>query len=207
MNSVTLAPPRSFGLSNLRALPLDEYHQSLLDLATRICGGPTACQHRLKAEARDLVALDQLSGRLQIRWLDLSAGLRAKVEMEVPVPCLPDPSGPLRVATRALLGLVYPPEAVFVPLPRHAFVQILQPRHVWLSNCTADANQLLCLGQLQPGTRVAHILMVVFGALTMQTHVLDVFDPLGVANVEAARWWQVNARLTPLTREPFLKMR
>ena len=89
MNATNPTSPQSFSLSNLHATPLVGYYQAILASAQQGCIGPAACRHRLMAEAHDLLALAQLSGRLLVHWLDLSVGLRAKVELAVPVPCLP----------------------------------------------------------------------------------------------------------------------
>jgi len=193
-------------LASLPAVPLDGCHQAVWEAAQKVCGGPPACRRRLIAEAHDLLALAQLSGRLIVHWLDLSAGLRAKVEMEVPVPCLPVPSGALQVAPRALLGVIYPQPAMIMPLPGHAFVRILAPRPVWHSTVSRDPNQVLCLGPSLPaGTPLKEILLMTYGALSMQTTQLDLLDPAGVLNPAAADWWQRNPARIPLTREPFLR--
>jgi len=207
MNPSSPTAPPPFGLANLHEVPLDARHQAILEAAKRGCGGPVACRQRQGAEAHDLLALAQLSGRLQVHWLDLAAGLRAQVEMQTPVPCLPDPAGPVRIAPRALLGLRYPQEAMFTPQPGYAFVCILLPRQVWLSNVSHDANQALCLGaRLPAGIPLKEIVLMTYGALTMQTTQLDLLDPAGVLNAEAALWWQLpnNTRQIPLSREPFL---
>ena len=206
MNTPNPTPPRSFNLSNLNEMPLIGYHQAIWESAQKICNGPVVCRHRLLAEAHDLLALAQLSGRLLVHWLDLSVGLRAKVELEVPVPCLPNPAGPLQVAPRALLGVIYPQEAMLLPQPGYAFIRILQPRPVWHSNVSPDQNQALCLGpQLPAGMPLKEILLMTYGALTMQTTQLDLLDPAGVLNPAAADWWQHSSKLIPLSREPFLR--
>ena len=206
MNATSPARPLSFSLSNLHEMPLFGYHQAILESAQKICAGPAACRHRLIAEAHDLLALAQLSGRLHVHWLDLSAGLRAKVELEVPVPCLPNPAGPLQVAPRALLGVIYPQEAMLMPQPGFAFIRILQPRPVWHSNVSPDQNQVLCLGpQLPAGMPLREIILMTYGALTLQTTQLDLHDPAGVLNPAAAEWWQRSTELIPLTRQPFLR--
>ena len=206
MSATNPTPPQSFSLSNLHKMPLFGYHQALLELAQKICGGPAACRHRLIAEAHDLLVLAQLSGRLLVHWLDLTAGLRAKVELDVPVPCLPDPAGPLQVVPRALLGVIYPPEAMLMPQPGYAFVRVLQPRPVWHSNVSPDHNQVLCLGpQLPAGMPLKEIILMTYGALTMQTTQLDLLDAAGLLNPAAADWWQRNTNRIPLTREPFLR--
>jgi hypothetical protein len=194
------------GLSALPGLALDAYHHGIWDSASKVCGGPAACRQRMLAEAHDLLAMAQVSGRLLVHWLDLSCGLRAKVELEVPVPCLPGASGSLQLAPRALLGLMYPQETMFVSLPGYSFVRILMPRPVWHSNVTPDHNQALCLGpRLPAGIPLREIVLMTYGALTMQTTQLDLLDPAGVLNPAAADWWQHNSNLIPLTREPFLR--
>lgn len=204
MNAPSPTPLCSHSLSSLHQMPLDGFHQALWESVRKICGGPAACRHRLSAEAHDLLALAQYFGRLRVLWLDLSAGLRAKVELEVPVPCLPDPDGPLQVASCALLGLLYPQEAMLLPQPGYAFVRILQPRPVWHSNVSPDHHQVLCLGPSLPaGIPLKEIILMTYGALSMQTTQLDLLNPAGVLSPAAAEWWQRNTRLIPLSREPF----
>ncbi len=196
------------GLSTLPEVALDRHYQAIFEAAEKSCGAPRVYRHRLLSEAHDLLALCQLSGRLQVLWLDLAVGLRAKLSLEVPVPCLPDPVGPLQVARCALLGLLYPQEAIVMPLPGHAFVRILAPRPVWLGCVGPDANQMVCLGpSLPPGIPVIEIVLMTYGALSMQSTLINVHDPAGVANAEAAVWWQcpANACRIPLSREPFLR--
>ena len=206
MTASSPAPSPSRSLCDLPRLPLDGYHQAMWESAQKSCGGPPACRHRLSAEAHDLLALAQLSGRMHVHWLELSAGLRAKVGLDVPVPCLPDPAGSLQVAPRALLGLLYPQEAMLMPLPGYAFVRILLPRPVWHSNVSPDPNQVLCLGPSLPaGIPLKEIMLMTYGALSMQTTQLDLLNPAGVLNPAAADWWQRNPTRIPLTREPFLR--
>jgi hypothetical protein len=206
MNPPTAAPKPPATLSDLDRLPLESLSQQIWESAMKSCGGPAALRHRIGAEARDLLGLAQLSERLQVHWLDLSVGLRAKVELEVPVPCLPDPAGALEIASRAVLGLIYPPEAVLLPLPGYAFVRILQPRFVWHPNVSPDVNQALCLGTRLPAAiPLREIVLMTFGALSMQTTQLDILDPAGVLSAASAEWWQRNPRLIPLSRESFLR--
>jgi len=200
---------RRLGLSSLAQVPLSPVHAAILDAARKRCGSPAACRRRLEAEAHDLLALAQESGRLHVHWIDLSAGLRAKVELEAPVPCMPDPAGTLRIESRALLGLTYSEQAIFLPQPGYAFVRILQPAAVWLSNAGWDGqlnrDQPLCLGSLPAGVPLKEIILLTYGALTLQSAQIDLLDPAGVLNPMAADWWQRNASRIPLTREPFLK--
>jgi hypothetical protein len=206
MNTSSVASSIRPSLSNLRNLPLDSFHLAVWELAQKTSGGPAAFRHRLSAEAHDLLALAQLSGRLLVHWLDLSAGLRAKVEMEVPVPCLPDPAGSLQIAPRALLGVRYPQEALLMPQPGHVFVRILEPKPVWHSNISPDCNQVLCLGSvLSPGFPLSEILLLTYGALSGVNMQIDMLDPQGVLNGAAADWFQRDPTLLPLTREPFIR--
>lgn len=193
-------------LDDLRQIELTGLFRTMWESAQKNCGGPAACRHRLIGELRDLLGLAQISGRMIVHWVDLSAGLRAKVEIDMPVPCMPDPAGPLRVAPRALLGVIYPPDAIFMPQPGYAFIRILSPRPVWLSTVSADPNQILCLGtQLPAGIPLTEIVLMTYGALTLQTIQLDSLDSAGVLNAAAADWWQRNAHRIPLSREPFLR--
>jgi hypothetical protein len=206
MTAVPSSLPCARRLSELYCVQPDTFHQALLDVATPTAAGPPAVRQRMLAEARDLVVLAQVSRRLDVRWIDLAAGLRAKVDMEVPVPCLPDPAGPLQIAPRAVLGFQYPPQALVMPQPGYAFVSILAPRPVWLSNASADASQALCLGaRLPPGIPLREIVLMTYGALTLQTVQMDLLDAAGVLNPAAALWWQQNTHRIPLTREPFLR--
>ena len=95
---------------------------------------------------------------------------------------------------------------MLTPQPGYAFVSILQPRPVWHSNVSPDQNQVLCLGpQLPAGIPLKEIILMTYGALTLQTTQLDRLDPAGVLNPAAAEWWQHNTQWIPLTREPFLR--
>lgn len=202
---IASTPSRRRRLSDIPTLQLDGYYQSIWEASQATCGGPAACRRRFIAEAHDLLALAQLSGRLNVHWIDLTIGFRAKVEVEVPVPCLPDPAKPLSVIPRATLGLAYPPEAIFTSVRGFAFVRILKPQSVWLAAVSPDQNQVLCLGDLPASIAVTQIVLMTFGALSLQAIQIDLLDPAGVLNPAAALWWQQNASRIPLTREAFLR--
>jgi len=192
-------------LAALSSFRLNAYHQAVHDTARQTCGGPPACRQRKLAEAHDLLALAEMSRRLDVHWIDLTTDLRAKVRMRVPVPCRPHPDGPLRVAPFVFLGVTYPERAAILPQPGYAFVRILAPGPIWHSNVGPEPNQVLCLGPSLPaGIPLKEIVLMTYGALTMQTTQLDLSDPAGVLNPEAADWWQRNPQLIPLTIEPFL---
>jgi hypothetical protein len=195
------------GLSGLSGVQLSPERQQLLELALTTCGGSAPWQGRKRAEARDLVALSQLAppGRMELEHLDLRVDLRVVVLLRVPVPCLPHPEGELQVAPLAVLGVTYPQEALRRALPGYAFVQILAPAFVWLANVAFDRAQPLCLGaKLPAGIRVKELVLLAYGALSMQNYMFDEQDPAGVLNPAAARWWQQNLARIPLSRTPFL---
>ncbi len=200
------AAPPSGPLARLDLLELNPIHQALLEQARGTAIGPAALRQRILADARELLALAQVSGRLNIHWIDLAHGLRAKLEMQVPVPCRPQPSGPVQTAPSALLGVMYPPEALMLPQPGFAFVRILAPHPVWSPNVSPDANQALCLGpRLPPGFPLREILLMTYGALSFQITQFNRFDPAGLMNAASADWWQAHTHLIPLTREPFIR--
>jgi len=192
------------GLAALGEVALTAESQRLLDQAAAWSAGPPAWRRRKLAEARDLLALSQIAGRLQLMGLDLHAALRALLCMQVAVPCLPEPAGDLVIADQAVLGLTYPQEALRQQLPGYAFIQVLAPDHVWHAN-VATANRSLCLGQRLPaGIRVKELVLMAYGGLSMQTVQIDELDAAGVMNPGAAQWWQRNLHRVPLTRAAFL---
>lgn len=204
-----IRPPR-FTFANLHEVPLDPLHQGILACAQAECGGPAAVRLRVLAETRDLLALAQISGRLDVSWVNCAAGLRAKVHLEAPVPCMPEGSDVLQILPGCVLGIMWPEEAIFRPQAGYAFVRILHPRGVWLSNVASEGHvrdcQPLCLGPSLPaGTPVKEILALTYAALTLGIKQFSLFDFAGVLNPRAAVWWQEHADRIPLTREPFLK--
>jgi hypothetical protein len=206
MNTEASTMPKRIGLANLHELRLDSYYEAILESAEKNSSGSAACRQRLLSEAHDLLALAQLSRRLVVHWVDLSADLRVKLELEVPVPVRLDPLGPVQVVQRALLGLRYPREAMLSAQAGYAFIRILAPHQVWHSNVSSDPNQVLCLGpKLPAGIPVKEIILMTFGALSLQTTQINAQDPAGVLNPAAADWWQRNPKMIPLTREPFLR--
>jgi hypothetical protein len=204
----TAGPP---DLASLSQVCLNEAHTKLLQLALPAAGGADVCRTRLHAEARDILALSQIAPpkRLQIEWLDVADdGLRALLFMQVPVAQHPDGQNRLRIARLAVLGLMYPRDAIRCSLPGTAFFEILQPLDVWHPNA-APTGQIptsrLCLGPaLLAGIRCVDLILMAYGALSMQAVQLNEQDPAGVLNAAAARWWQQNLEHIPLTATPFL---
>lgn len=197
-------------LSSLSHVELTSHHAALLAAAKTPCGGSGPWRHRKLAEARELLALAQLSTRLIILQLDLAADIRVALLMRVAVPCLPNPNGPLKVADTAHLGLVYREEALVMPQSGMSFVQIFAPCPVWHPNVARedvshDGFQVLCLGtQLPAGVPLREIILLTYGALTLMTVQFDPANSAGVLNRVAADWYQQNPRWIPLSREPFL---
>jgi hypothetical protein len=195
------------GLHDLARVALSPGRTAILESAHAQSGGAAVWRRRKRAEARDLLALSQIAppGRLQAQYLDLSESLRAVVLLEVPVPVRTGQSDSFGVADRAVLGLTYPREALVQPLPGYAFIQILFPESVWHPNVAVGHGQPLCLGaQLPAGIRVKELILLAYGALSMQTITVDERDSAGVLNCDAARWWQQNLERIPLARTPFL---
>lgn len=204
----TQAVPQSLprDLASLREVQLDARHAALLEAAKSSCGGSAPWRHRKQAELLDLCRLSQISGRLIILHLDLALDLRVDLLMRVPVPCMPNPKGPLEIADTARLGVVYREESMTLPQPGYSFVQILAPRPVWHANVSPDSVQVLCLGPSLPaGLPLREIVLMSYGALTMMTVQLDPANSAGVMNPAAAEWFQRNPALIPLSREPFLQ--
>jgi hypothetical protein len=192
------------GLSALGKVQLSQTKQQILDSALRSCAGTAVWRNRKSAEARDLLALEEIASRFRVEFLDLQESLRAFIEMRVPTPCLPDLEGNLIIAPNICLGITYPEEALRLPMPGFALVEIIHPRHVWHANVSAEGAQMLCLGvQLPAGIQLKDIILMTYGAISMQTVMIDEMDAAGVLNPDAARWWQQNIHRLPLSREAF----
>jgi hypothetical protein len=201
----THVPAPAGGLAALGDVELSPLQQRMLDRAASLNGGSRAWQARKLAEARDLLALARIAPRLRIDFIDLETDLRAMLHLQVPVPCLPDADGQLRRADRCVLGLTYPEEALRGPLPGPSFMQVLDPLNVWHGNISAPPVQRCCLGVRVPtAIRAKDLVLMTYGALSMQTVQFDEWDAAGVMNVAAAQWWQLNQSLIPLSTEPFL---
>lgn len=202
-SSPSADPPPS--LASLSGIRLTAQHQALLDDCARRNHGSRVWQGRKLAEAKDLLRLAQLSGRLRILGLDLGTDLRAELLLQVTVPCLSHPRDSLHVAPMARLGVVYREEAVSRPQPGFTFVQILEPRPVWHPHVSYDRFQVMCLGsRIAPGFPLRELILLAYMALAMVAIRLDDQDPAGLLNHESCRWYLRNLSLLPLSQEPFL---
>ncbi len=219
MNTPTGSKPAA-SLAALHAVELSPAYRAIFDQVAPGCAGPEPWRRRKLGAAHELLALAQVSGRLVIHYLDLTVALRAVFRMTVPVPCRRGGRGPLVVAPAAQLGLVYRQEAMLTAQNGLSFFEILEPRDVFHANVatshwppdaqvgapshSAPRAQMLCLGsQLFPGIKLVDLVLMAYGALSLQTTQFSLADPAGVLNPEAARWFQANATHIPLTREPF----
>ena len=205
MKITKLENPR-VGLQSLGEVDLNLRNRNVLQEALKKAGGDPPWRARKQAEARDLLRLSQIAppGRLHVDMLDLGQHLRAVLFMRVPVPCRPGANNQLTVADFAVLGLTYPREVLQKRLPGMAFLQILEPHGVWHAN-VGEIGQPLCLGAYLPvGIPVVELVLSAYGALSMQTVMMNEFDPAGVVNRSAAQWWQQNIKRAPLSKTPFL---
>ncbi|HYT92304.1 MAG TPA: hypothetical protein VEL76_26555 [Gemmataceae bacterium] len=203
--SIARTPIPPDGLAGLPTVALLEENQGFLDQCMTSANGPPAWRNRKRAEARDLLALSQISTRLSVQYLDLREALRAVLLLRVPVARLTAEGTDLHIAQHAVLGLTYIHAALREQLPGYAFLQILAPDCVWHANVAPDPVQPLCLGaRLPAGIRVKELVLMAYGALSMQTVMIDERDAAGVLNPMAAHWWQANIDRIPLSRAAFL---
>ena len=203
--SPTAPPIPPGGLAALAEVELDERSEAMLNAAFEEAGGPLPWRNRKKAEARELLALSRIAPRLRVQQLDLRESLRALLFLHTPVPLRPGEHGEFFTGNYAVLGLTYTLEALSRQQPGFAFLEILAPENVWHANVSMFPVQRLCLGaQLPAGIRVKELVLMAYGALTMQTVQIDETDSAGVLNAEAAIWWQQNLSRLPLSRVPFL---
>lgn len=198
--------PANFDLTQLAKIPLDESHSYIFESARSACGGSSMWRVRKEVEARELIALAQVSERIAILMLDLRADIRVQFIMRVPVPCMPSPDGPIHFATAAEVGLVYPATAVVEPQPGYSFACLLRPLQAWHPNIGPLATgQRICLGPTLPaGVQIREIIFLLYRLFTLQTAQFNSFDPAGVMNGAAAEWWQSNVDKIPLTNESFI---
>jgi hypothetical protein len=192
----------------LRALPsveLNERSRAMLEAAEAASLGSPIWRARKTAETREILALGQIADRFRVLEVRMHTDLLVAAELHVTVPCLEAPGQPLQVLPMALLGLKYPEAVLAEAVPGTAFVQILAPGAVWHANVARAFGQPMCLGPRMPvGIPLREIVILTYGALSMQTVQLDPGDAAGVLNAAAAEFWQANLDRIPLTRASFL---
>lgn len=201
-----------YDLTSLSQVELSENHQAMLGFAASAHGTQDAFLTRMLSEARDVLALSEIAppGRLRIDWIDIAGNMLAiMMLMRVVVPRVPDHSNRLRLGQLVMLGLMYPREAIQGALPGTAFFDVLQPLDLWHPNVSMPGQvpvPRLCLGlEMPPGIRCVDLIVMAYGALSMQSLQIDERDHAGVMNIPAALWWQQNLHRLPLTRTPFLQ--
>jgi hypothetical protein len=202
MNTSATGQP---GLNNLSDVPLGAHYGPLVQQALVSLGGPPDWRHRKPIELHDLAAMAELAPRLVISQLDAREAIRALIRMQVPVATRKHAAAPLEIKQEAVLGLTIREESMRTPQPGYSFFEVLTPADCWHANISRDAVQALCLGATLPaGIRARELVLMAYGALSMQSVMVDQYDPAGVLNAEAALWWQLNMDKTPLSTEPFL---
>ncbi len=199
------SPPRA-GLAALNDVPLCPLYAQMLEQALRSSTGPAWWRRRKEIETREILALAQISGRAMVPEIDLTESIRVIVHGQFPAPRLPEGSDNIEIAHEVILAIRYPEKAVLDPQPGFSFVQIMYPDRIWLANVSPGHIQPLCLGATIPAAiPLRELLIMSYGALSMQTFMFDERDSAGVLNAPAARWWQRNPNLIPLSKEPFLR--
>lgn len=196
------------GLKALETMPLAAEQQAFFDRITASMSGPQFWCARKSSEARDVMALDQITARMHVQYFDVRQDIKLVIRLETPVACMPAGQQEIVIREEAILGISYLPEDLRQPQPGYKFVQILEPFDVWHPNVgmqPAPFGQPLCLGpRLPAGIRLKELILLSYGALTMQTVQMDEYDAAGVMNWPAAGYWQQNVHPIPLSRASFL---
>ena len=195
------------GLAALHDVVLNKRNHQMLERAGARCNGSPTYRARKRHELETVLQLSQMAppGRLSVNMCDLTESLRIGLTMDVPVPCR-DEAGNFAIVRGASLGLIYREQAICLPQPGYSYITILYPMYVWHANVARDVTgNPLCLGHTLPvGIPCVELLLLTYGALSMQSVMIDERNHAGVLNADAARWWQDNTQRIPLTRTPFL---
>ena len=208
---LTQPQPRP-GLSRLSEVVLNNEFRKRWELETQFCLGSKPFRSRKRVEFHEFLALAQLSHRIEPVAANLEDTLQLLFVLRCPVPVMGSDKT-LHVLEEAQLHLRYREEAIRTPQPGYSFIEIVQPQGVWLPNAFSPSEaagrgspgQVLCLGtSLPPGIRVRELILMAYGALTLQAVQMDALDPAGIMNREAAEWWQRNLSKIPLSTQPFL---
>ena len=78
-----------FGLSDLGLITLTDKQEALVAALVADSQGPAHWRRRKEHETRRLLALAQIAPRLTVQALDLRTTLKALLQLQTPVPCLP----------------------------------------------------------------------------------------------------------------------
>ena len=208
MNTTPEAKPAR-SLSALHEVELAAPYRAIYERVAPGSAGPEPWRRRKLAAAHELLALSQVSGRIAIQFLDLSAAFRAVILLRVPVPCRRGGEGPLVIEPSAQLGFTYRPEAVTTTQPGYSFFEVLAPRDVHHPHIAPGHQppgaQVLCLGPSLPaGIKVVDLILMAYAAISLQSVQFSLADPAGLLNPAAAIFLQTSNTPLPLTREPFV---
>lgn len=188
-------------LQDLSKVELNEQHQQMVDHALAQMPEGEMWSMRKAQEIHDALAMAQMAreGDLNIIAIDATDDLRLLMHMHVPVPLMPKPGGELQVVNHAMIELRYPRLIMEQNLPGTAFIRVLQPRFIWLSNVDHTVG-VGCLGKIVPrNTPCRELILLTHSVLSAQTQMNDEQDYAGVINRDAARWWALNPHRAPLT--------
>jgi len=208
--SLESKPVRS--LSALQEVELSAPYRALYERVASAAAGPEPWRRRKLGAAHEFLASAQVSGRIMVQYLDLSAAFRSVFLLRVPVPCRRGGVGPLVIEPVAQLGFTYRPEAMTTAQPGYSFFEVLSPREVHHPNI-APSNvppgaQVLCLGPSLPaGTKVVDLVLMAYAAISLQSVQFSLTDPAGLLNPSAAIFLQTSNTPIPLTREPFVLLK
>lgn len=196
-----------FGLSRLNEVPLEGPFLQHYEFGLAKCQASGFYPSRMKKEFRDYLALAQVSGRIRPCDVNFEGTFKIQFLLKARYPYR-DLSQEVRVADHALLVLAYPEEAIRQPVNGTSFVQIIGG-NAFHPNISPAALGLpvqgLCLGSsVMAGVRLKELILIVYGLLTLQSITMDMLDPAGVLDPEAAEYWQQNIQRIPLSREPFI---
>ena len=208
MNSIPESQPAR-SLSALHEVELSAPYRAIFERVAPGAAGPEPWRLRKRSAAHELLALAQVSGRIEIQFLELSGVLRAVFLLRVPVPCRRGGVGPLVIEPAAQLGFTYRPEAVTTAQPGYSFFEILAPRDIHHPNIAPShlppGAQVLCLGPSLPaGIKVVDLVLMAYAAISLQSVQFSLTDPAGLLNPAAAMFLQISNTTVPLTREPFV---
>ncbi|HEY2952911.1 MAG TPA: hypothetical protein VGK40_10025 [Verrucomicrobiae bacterium] len=204
--SIPESKPTAYGLSQLNQIKLPDHDEAFLtSLAARLGGSPRWRAHK-QMMTRQMLALAQITDRLKLHWLDVAGDFRVLFDLRVTVPCLPDPHGPLQIASSATIGLTYREEFLAAAQPGYVYISLIRPAAIWLANSATDFGQPLCLGpKLEAGIPVKELIIATYLALSMQSYQFNERDSAGILNGAAATWWQhQKSHPIPLSNEPFV---
>ena len=107
----------TFGLSDLDRVPLLPQQEEGLQRLRKAALGTPAWRARKETEARDLLALERISDRMEVLAIEATTELRVLVRLRAPVPCMPPGASDLVVEDQVDLVLLYPEDCCLSSFP------------------------------------------------------------------------------------------